>query len=277
MSVTTPRVIVCIQARMGSTRLPAKVLRPVLDRPLLLHMVDRVRRATTVDEAVVITSTNQENDRLAALCQDNGIPCFRGSETDLLDRHYQAARHFGADLVAKIPSDCPLTDPRLVDEVLSLWIDHQDDYDYVSNYHPPTFPDGLDVEGAPMPVLATAWREAAKPLEREHTFPLIWDNPERFRIGNVSNPRGNLFMTHRWTLDYEEDYEFIRTVFEELKENPQFHMDDVLGLLERKPEIAAINQRYAGVNWYRKHQGELRTVTADQYRDAENPTVTRRL
>lgn len=266
MPQVDPKVLVCIQARMGSTRLPAKILRPALGRPLLLHMVDRIRRARMVDEAVVITSTNEENDCLEALCREHGIPCYRGSETDLLDRHYRAAQHFGADFVAKIPSDCPLVDPGIVDEVLSLWLDDPGVFDYVSNYHPPTFPDGLDVEGAPMPVLARAWREAAKPLEREHTFPFIWDNPQVFRVGNVTNPRGNLFMTHRWTLDYEEDYQFIRTVFEELRDNLDFHMADVLTLLARKPEIAAINQMHAGVNWYRHHEDELRTVTSDLYR-----------
>lgn len=261
-----PKVIVFIQARMDSTRCPAKVMRKVFDREILLHMAERVKRARTVDGAIVITSTKPENDPLEALCRANRLPCFRGSETDLLDRHYQAARVAGADFVVKIPSDCPLADPGVIDRVISLWKDHPDRYDYVSNYHPPTFPDGLDVEGCPFAILEIAWKEARKPLEREHTFPFIWDQPSRFRVGNVENPWGNMFMSHRWTLDYDEDWRFIKRVYEELRGQPDFSMRDVLDLLERKPEIARINQMHAGINWYRKHEGELKTVTRDQYR-----------
>lgn len=267
--VTRPHVLVCVQARMGSTRLPGKILREVLGKPLLLHMVERVRRARKVTRVAVITSTEPENDCLQTLCDAQGIAIYRGSEHDLLDRHVQAGRKWEADFVAKIPSDCPLSDPAIIDTVLSLWLDHPDRYDYVSNYHPPTFPDGLDVEGASMAVLETAWREAERPLEREHTFPFIWDQPERFRIGNVSNPLGNLFMSHRWTLDYEEDYQFIKAVLEHFEDRPDFGMDDVLELLDKRPDIAAINARYAGVNWYRKHEGELKTVTKDQYRKGD--------
>ena len=254
---------------MGSTRLPGKILREVLGKPLLLHMVERVRRAQTIDQVVVITSTQPENDCLVDVCESVKIPVYRGSETDLLDRHYQAGRRWDADFVSKIPSDCPLTDPAIIDRVLSLWLNNQDAYDYVSNYHPPTFPDGLDVEGAPMAVLAAAWRESRRPLEREHTFPFIWDQPDRFRIGNITNPHGNFFMSHRWTLDYEEDYQFIKAVLEHFEDRPDFGMDEVLALLENRPDLAAINAKYAGVNWYRKHEGELNTVTKDQYkRDA---------
>lgn len=266
------KIVVFIQARMGSTRFPAKVLRKVMGKELLLHMCERVKLAKTVDDIVVITSANPENDRIEYLCKDHYIKYYRGSENDLLDRHYQAAREFGADFIVKIPSDCPLTDPAIIDRVLSLWINNQDKYDYVSNYHPPTFPDGLDVEGSSFQIISIAWQEAKRPLEREHTFPFIWDNPQRFRIGNVENLHGNMFMTHRWTLDYEEDYEFIKRVFEELKTKVGFSMEDVLNLLVEKPEIAAINRVHAGVNWYRKHEGELKTVTKNQYRkDDQHP------
>jgi spore coat polysaccharide biosynthesis protein SpsF len=270
MAMSKKKIIVFIQARIGSTRFPAKVLKKVLGKELLLHMYDRVRQAKTVDDVVIITSVNPENDRIVDFCKSHYIKCYRGSENDLLDRHYQAAREVGADFVVKIPSDCPLADPTIIDEVLSLWIKHQDKYDYVSNYHPPTFPDGIDVEGCSFTILKIAWKEARKSFEREHTFPFIWDNPLRFRIGNIENTRGNMFMTHRWTLDYEEDYEFMKRVFEELKDKLDFSMEDVLNLLHEKPEIAAINQIHAGINWYRKHEGELKTVTKDQYRNEQH-------
>lgn len=266
------KIIVFIQARIGSTRFPAKVLKKVLGKELLLHMYDRVKQAKTVDDIVIITSVNPENDLIVELCKKHSIKYYRGSEDDLLDRHYQAAKKFGADFIVKIPSDSPMADPAIIDKVLSLWINNKDKFDYVSNYHPPTFPDGLDVEGCTFSILKTAWIEARKPFEREHTFPYIWDNPGRFRIGNIENLHGNMFMTHRWTLDYEEDYEFMKRVFEELKDKPDFSMEDILNLLIEKPEIGAINQMHSGVNWYRKHEGELKTVTKDQYHiDQQHP------
>lgn len=264
--MTTPRVVVFVQARMGSSRLPGKVMRTIVGKPVLLHQLPRIRRATTVDDVVVITTTDAAEDPLAALCESNGISYYRGSALDLLDRHYQAAREFGADFVVKIPSDSPLTDPAVIDAVLTLWLRNPARYDYVSNYHPPTFPDGLDVEGCPFSVLEVAWREAEKPHEREHTFPFIWDQPRRFRIGNIANPRGNMFMTHRWTLDYEEDFRFMKAVFEHFKDQP-FGMDDVLALLDRKPELACINSAYNGVNWYRTAKGKLKTVGKELYTD----------
>jgi len=261
-----PKITALIQARMGSTRLSGKVLKKVLGKEILLRMYERVKMAKTVDEAVIITSLSKNDDRIASLCQENDIRYYRGSENDLLDRHYQAAKSCQADFVLKIPSDCPLTDPRIIDQVVTLWTENQDQYDYVSNYHPPTFPDGLDVEGCPFPILETAWREAAKPFEREHTFPFIWDNPSRFRVGNISNPYGNMFLTHRWTLDYEEDLIFIQRIFEALGHNPHFFMEDILNLLEEQPELVKINEVHAGINWYRNCQGELQTIPRYAYK-----------
>ncbi len=261
-----PKIIVFVQARMGSTRLPNKVLKTILGKPILLYQIDRIRKATTIDDVVVITTVAPADQAIADLCIQQGINHYRGSELDLLDRHYQAAKHYGADFVVKIPSDSPLTDPKIVDEVINLWKNNPENYDYVSNYHAPTFPDGLDVEGCPFSVLEMAWKEAQKPHEREHTFPFIWDQPERFRIGNVVNPRGDMFISHRWTLDYEEDFEFMRQVFEHFAEKPDFSCDDVLEFLRDNPHVADINRQYHGVNWYRNVEGQLKTVGRHLYR-----------
>jgi len=263
----TPKIIVFVQARTGSTRLPGKVLNKIMGREVLLYQIDRIRRAKTVDEVVVITTVNPADDAIADLCEKNGIKYYRGSELDLLDRHYQAAKQYGADFVVKVPSDCPLTDPKVVDKVIGFWKENQGAYDYVSNYHPPTFPDGLDVEGCPFSILEIAWKEAEKPHEREHTFPFIWDQPERFRIGNILNPHGDMFITHRWTLDYAEDFDFMKAVFEHFKDKPDFSMEDVLQLLKEQPTIAEINNKYNGVNWYRNVPGQLKTVGDDLYRE----------
>lgn len=263
-----PNILTIVQARMGSSRLPGKVLLPLAGQPLLVRMVERVRRARLAGTVVVATTTEAADDAVAACCAAHGIACFRGDALDLLDRHYQAARHFGADVVLKIPSDCPLIDPAVIDEAVRFYLDFAERYDFVSNLHPATFPDGNDVEIMPIEALETAWREARRPLEREHTTPFFWENPDRFRLGNVEWDAGlDYSMSHRWTIDYPEDYEFINAVYEALYfDKPAFGLNDILRLLEQRPDIARLNAHLAGVNWYRNHLDELKTVDISQTR-----------
>ncbi len=263
--MSNPNIIVFVQARMGSERLPGKIMAKINGKELLIHQIDRIRRAQKVNDVVVITSDKEENNVIEKLCNKNTIPIYRGSEDDLLDRHYQAAKKFSADFVVKIPGDCPLSDANIIDQVLQLWLDNRNLYDYVSNYHPATFPDGLDVEGAPLHVLEKAWQEADKTYEREHCYPYVWDHPEKFKIGNLTNSFGNMFMTHRWTLDYPEDLLFIERVYKELDDQQYFGMNEVLNLLKEKPEIANLNKKYNGVNWYRNQEGNLNTVKRSSY------------
>ncbi len=267
--MTAPvRVVTVIQARTGSSRLPGKVLRPLLGKPLLARLVERVKSAGLVGTVVVATTKLRQDDPIQAVCRAEGVPCYRGHATDLLDRHYRAGRLFGAEAVVKIPSDVPLIDPQIIDRVLGVYLANPDAYDYVSNLHPPTYPDGNDVEVMTMAALEIAWREAKRDFEREHTTPYLWENPGRFRLGNVTWETGlDYSMLHRWTIDYEEDYHLIRTVYERLyPQKPLFGLDDILALLDREPEIGTLNARYAGVNWYRHHLNELRTITPAQTR-----------
>jgi spore coat polysaccharide biosynthesis protein SpsF len=178
----------------------------------------------------------------------------------------QAARLAKADAVVKIPSDCPLIDRAVVDRVIGAFVGDPR-YDYVSNLHPATWPDGFDVEVVARDALETAHREATRAFEREHTTPFLWERPERFRLRNVAWER-DLQMTHRLTIDYPEDYELIRIVFEALHGGgePRFGLDEILGYLDAHPEVYRINHKYAGVNWYRHHLGELRTVDASRTR-----------
>lgn len=265
----SPKVVTVVQARMGSSRLPGKVLRPLCGKPLLARLVERVKMATLVGTVVIATTTDAADDPIEALCHEEGYFCFRGHPTDLLDRHYRAGWQFDADIVVKIPSDCPLIDPRLIDRVLAAFLDAPERYDYLSNLHPATYPDGNDVEVMTMPALETAWIEASRSLEREHTTPYFWENPDRFRLGNVTWETGlDYSMSHRWTIDYKADYCFIQNIYAELyPHNPQFGLNDILQLLARQPQLAAINQHLAGVNWYRHHLSELKTVNATMTRE----------
>ena len=266
------RFAVIVQARLGSSRLPGKILKPVCGRSILVAQLERITAAETPFELVVATTTNPEDEAVVKETTRHGYRCFRGHPTDLLDRHYRAARPLEADAVVKIPSDCPLIDPAIIDEVLTFYARHADTYDFVSNLHPPTFPDGNDVEVMSWSALEAAFREATQPHEREHTTAFLWDQPNRFRIGNVVWSSGQDFsMTHRFTIDYEEDYRFIAAVYEALwrPEGRAFSLQDILRLLERRPDIMALNKKYAGVNWYRHHLNDLKTVSHQDTRQPE--------
>lgn len=229
-------------------------------------MYERVAASKLKGTIVIATTTDTSDDQVEELCKDYQLNCFRGHPTDLLDRHYQVAKLFNADAVVKIPSDCPLIDPNVIDKVLQFCIDNPDKYDYVSNLHPATYPDGNDVEIMSFKALMNARENSKRELEREHTTPYFWENPDKFRIGNVIWETGlDYSMSHRFTIDYEKDYNFIKQVYDELYLlNDKFTLKDILDLLDRKPELKKINEEYCGVNWYRKHLNELKTIKPEQ-------------
>ncbi|MGN6397703.1 MAG: cytidylyltransferase domain-containing protein [Mucilaginibacter sp.] len=262
------KTVMVVQARMSSSRLPGKVMLPVLGKSLLYRMIERLRQVHHKVYVVVATSCEREDDIVEKESLGMGVACFRGNLNNLLDRHYQAACLFNAGNLVKIPSDCPLIDGQIIDEVLSFYFAGNGKYDYVSNLHPATFPDGNDVEIMSMDCLYKTWKEAKRPLELEHTTPYIWENPGKFNIGNYTWATGlDYSMSHRFTIDYEADYQFIKRVYEELYPvNPRFSCGDILALLDAKPEIYDINAKYAGVNWYRNHLDELTTVSTEQTR-----------
>jgi len=257
------KLVAVIQARTGSSRLPSKILLRVLDRSLLELMLERVRAARELDEVVVATTSLPIDDPIRDLARQLDVACVSGHPLDLLDRHLQAAQAAEADAVVKIPSDCPLIDPRVIDQVVSAYRRDADRYDFVSNLHPATWPDGNDVEVVSRRVLEEAHREAQRGYEREHTTPFVWDRPERYRLGNVAWSTGlNLAESHRLTLDYPQDYQLIARVFEALQRpgQPPFSVDDIVAYLDAHPEVAALNAAYRGTGWIDRHRHELRTM-----------------
>jgi len=255
-------VVAVIQARTGSTRLPGKVLLPLGKATVLEHIVERVMRARLVDEVVVATTIRPEDDGVARLMAAAGVACFRGHPTDLLDRHRQAARAFWADHVVKIPSDCPLIDPEIIDNVLLAYLTAQGRVDYASNLHPATDADGNDVEVMSFRALEAAWLEAARPFEREHTTPFIWTRPDRFHRINVIRPDGrDLSASHRYVLDYPEDYHLVRAIHDALHDpDPFFGADLIADWLDRRPHLAAVNAIHRGKHWYNAHPELLSAV-----------------
>jgi spore coat polysaccharide biosynthesis protein SpsF len=252
---------VVVQARTGSSRLPGKVLLPVAGAPVLVRVLERVLSARTPLDLVVATTGQPEDDGLAEIVHRFGVRVFRGHPADLLDRHYRAARAARAEVVVKIPSDCPLVDPGAIDRVLSAFLSRPARYDFVSNLRPPSWPDGNDVEVMTFAALERAHRSASARHEREHTTPYFWNRPERFRLGNVAWETGLDFSsTHRFTLDYPADYAFVAAVYEALwrPSRPVFPLADILALLDERPELRETNARYAGADWFRRDTAAAR-------------------
>lgn len=236
------RVGAIVQARMGSTRLPGKVLLKAAGKTLLEHLVERLQGASRLGAVIVATSTEPRDEPVAALCSARGYDIFRGNEGDVLDRYYRAACFFHLDVVVRITADCPLIDPEIVDRMIDFFLEHPEQYDLVTNRHPITFPDGLDVDVMPFTSLAVAWEKATTPFQREHTIPYFWE--AGMRVLNVEHS-DRLVDRHRWTLDYWEDYQLIKAIFEGMYQpGRRFGLCEILMFLEDRPELSMLNSQY---------------------------------
>jgi spore coat polysaccharide biosynthesis protein SpsF len=263
-----PTIHTIIQARMGSSRLPGKVLLDIGGQPMLAHVVERACLATTSDQVIVATTLDPADDPVAALCTERGYPCYRGSLHDVLDRYYQAASQYPCDVVVRVTADCPLIDPELIDQSVYALLngsvsndmqliisenDHKNGrsspypFDFAANRLPPpwgrTFPIGLDVEVCTFDALEHSWQEASLPHEREHVMPYLYDQPGRFRfvLVHYKQDYGSL----RWTVDTPEDLNMVRQLYSYLKGETVFSWLDVLEVFQAHAELQQIN---AGVN-----------------------------
>ncbi len=233
-------VVAIIQARMGSTRLPGKVLMDLAGEPMLARVVNRCRRAALLTDVVVATTTQPADEAIARLCTERGWPCVRGSEDDVLDRYHQAAEARHADAVVRITSDCPLIEPSVVDRTVKEFLDRQPNVDYACNFMPQrTFPRGLDVEVAGRTALDRAWREDRNPAWREHVTLYIRRHPELFRLHGVTNDVD--YSDLRWTVDEETDLELARRIYGHFGRDT-FSWQDVLALLAAHPDWSALNR-----------------------------------
>lgn len=227
---------------MGSSRLPGKVLASVAGQPMLALIIKRVLPTRCIDQLVVATTQLPQDDPIEALVSDLGISCFRGAEEDCLDRYYQAARQFEADVVVRLSGDNPLVDSGFVDSVVKQYLSANPPYDYVDSTLSQTFPLGLSVEVFSFTVLATAWRENINMSWREHVTPFIHRHPNRFRALHLVNPQDYSHM--RWTVDTPEDLAFVRRIYDHFGHN-RFSWREVLAVLEEHPEWLEINQHVA--------------------------------
>jgi len=245
------RPVAIIQARMGSRRLPGKVLREICGKPMLWHVVQRVRQVRMIKKVVVATSSLSIDAPICKFCDSEDISCFRGCEQDVLDRFYWAARENKADPIIRLTGDCPFVDPQVVSKLLVLFSGGQYDHVGVATGAGALFleggryPDGLDCECFTMAALEKAWNEATLTSDREHVTPFIWRSPDRFRVGSLRAI--NNYGQYRWVVDNEADFDLVSQVYEALyPANEFFLMQDILEFLARHPDVGDLNQSYVG-------------------------------
>ena len=242
---------------MGSSRLPGKVMLDLCGKSVIWHIIERVKKSEKIDEIIIATSINKENDTIREFCLENEVKCYSGEENDVLDRYYKAVQlmegYRDANII-RITADCPLIDPEIVDRVIDY---HKiKKADYTSNCLEPTFPDGLDCEIFTFEILEEIWKQAQLKSEREHVTLYIRNNSDRYRIANYKNDEdlSNL----RWTLDEAEDFKLINEIYEELYFDKEFFgMQDVMNLLQKRPELLEINVKYS------RNEGLVKSIEED--------------
>jgi glutamate-1-semialdehyde 2,1-aminomutase/spore coat polysaccharide biosynthesis protein SpsF len=231
-------IVAIVQARMGSTRLPGKVLADIGGKPMLEHVVSRLSRSRLIHEVIVATSDAKADDRIAEAGTQQNFKVFRGHEKDVLDRYYQAAKSAKADIVVRVTGDCPLIDPEIVDRVIAEYL--SEECDYASNTLVCTYPDGLDAEVFSFAALEIAWRDGRRGADREHVTPFIRTS-RRFRLRNVESDLGRSTRHLRWTVDEPRDLEFIRAIYERIGAGKVFGWHEVLALLDAEPMLGDFN------------------------------------
>ncbi|MBV4416553.1 cytidylyltransferase domain-containing protein [Clostridium tyrobutyricum] len=231
--------IVCIvQARIGSTRLPGKVLKKICGKTVLEHDIDRLKRVKNIDKIVIATTTLEKDNAIVEEAKKLNITYFRGSEEDVLSRYYYAAKENNADIIVRVTSDCPLIDSEITARTIDFYLSN--DYDYVSNTYVQTFPRGLDTEVFSFYFLKKAFKETTKKIYREHVTSYFWKNPEKFLIGCYRNQVD--YSKYRLTLDTEQDFKLIKVIYEKLYyKNNNFGLNEIISLLQNNKELVELN------------------------------------
>lgn len=232
-------VAIIVQVRMGATRLPGKPLLKVIGKPLIYYLAERLKQSKLNLPLIFATSTNQKDDPLVEALDQQKLKVFRGSEEDVLSRYYQAATQFNIETIIRITGDCPLIDPDLIDQAVSVFV--KSSYDYYSNTIKRTYPRGMDIEIFSYSALKKAYENSTQLTEKEHVTPYIYRHPELFQLGEMLNIGDS--SSYRLTVDTPEDFELIRRILGRLyPKNPQFRLVDILKLLHQEPEWVKINQ-----------------------------------
>lgn len=230
-------IVAIIQARMGSSRLPGKVLKRIMGKPVIYYILERLKYSKKIDKIVIATTDSHNDDPIAQFCIDNNVAYYRGSEDDVLDRYYQAAKKFNADIIIRLTGDCPLIDPQIIDKLIELFKENDNDHMSLGS----TYPEGLDAEALNFSALENAWKHAKLKTEREHVTVYLWSNPDKFKSKPIEYTEN--LSKYRVTIDEPEDFEVVKNIISDLyKENELFHMQEIIDFLDSHPEIFQINQ-----------------------------------
>lgn len=234
-------VVAIIQARMGSERLPGKVLMDIVGRPMLWHVINRVRYSKYINKIIIATTTNKDDDQIEDFCKIYNIDFYRGSEGDVLDRYYQTAELWNADIIVRITSDCPLIDSEVVDKVIYSYLKNKKNFNGASNIIKRTHPRGLDTEVISFGTLERVWNDANEDYQREHVTIYIYEHAKQFKLYSVENDKD--LSHYRWTVDEEKDLKFVREIYKSLYRGENiFLMKDILSLLKKKPHLRETNK-----------------------------------
>ena len=252
------KIAAIIQARMGSTRLPNKVLIKIEGKPMLWHQINRIKQSKYSPEIIIATSNLDQDKPILKLAEESNVKFFAGIHEDVLDRFYKASLNYEIDIIVRITADCPLLDPEVFDKVLTTFL--KGDYDYVSNVRPATYPDGLDVEVLSFKILEKVWKKTRLASEREHVTGYIGTHLEQIKYTNVENE--NNLSEYRWTVDEKEDLDFVKKVYNHLYPKKKiFLMRDILDLLNEKPELQEINKGFV------RNEGYLKSLQNDKIKE----------
>lgn len=240
-SKSNKNVIAIIQARIGSTRLHGKVLMDIEGKPMLWHLINRLKYCKLINKIVIATGITSQNEPIVDFCHRYNIDSYRGSEEDVLDRYYKAAKEYFADVIVRITADCPLIDPEVSDKVIAAYLDNSKDYDGASNIINRTYPRGLDTEVFPFSLIEKIWKESDTDYYREHVTIYVYERNNLFKLYSIENSKDFSYL--RWTVDEESDLKFVKEVYKRLyKEGKIFFMRDILNLLAKEPYLQEINR-----------------------------------
>lgn len=232
-----PNPIIMIQARTGSKRFPTKVLSNIQSKPMIWHVINRLKKVKSKKQIVLITTKKKSDKVLLKIAEKNNISSFSGDENNVLNRHYECAKVFDADPIIRITSDCPLIDPNIVENILQFYLKHN--FDFVSNAIKPSYPDGLDTEIISFSALQKTAKLAKLKQDREHVTTYITNHPKKFKIHNYSNSTD--LSSLRWTVDRFDDLVFVRKIYSLMRPKKIFHMEQILKILEKYPDLLKIN------------------------------------
>ncbi len=236
MPPSKKKIGIIVQARMGSTRLPEKIMKQILGKPMLSYGIERLKKVNLAQNIIIATVDDKANDPIVSIVSQLGVDVFRGSEDDVLSRYYEAAKKFKLDVVVRVTSDCPVIDPAIVDEIIKYFLDHQP-IDYVSNTLVRTFPRGMDTEVFSFEILSQAYQKAREPYQREHVTPYMIEQGKTENYVQSKNES-----QYRLTVDTPEDFELIKRIFEVLyKKGKVFTLKEIVELLKKDSSLMALN------------------------------------